>query len=138
MQCEARNSAAKSQNAEVMRKAEGTAKYVCDADRVKCKWQYSDVYLAEEENCAALSAASNHIVLAEAARDAVKRLRVEALAMDKTWSKWVVKLADAEASAKVARSARHSVAAPLIAAQDYRMSAESIVAADASLAGIRD
>jgi hypothetical protein len=121
-----------------MRAAEGTAEWRCEENGIRCKWHYADVVLAEMDDCADLFAGKNHKELAQAARASVLRLRRAALQQDQVYAQWLIKLEDAQVRAKQARDARHAVTAPVLADKDYRMSAESMAAADATLAGMRD
>lgn len=57
--------------------------------------------------------------------------------MNQHHAELLIKLEDANVRAKQARDARHSVKAPVLADKDYRMSAESVAAAEATLAGMR-
>lgn len=57
--------------------------------------------------------------------------------MNQYHAELLVKLEDANVRAKQARDARHSIKAPELSDKDFRMSAESIAVADATLAGMR-
>lgn len=99
--CEARNFAAHSENQKRLRAAEGTAKWVCPGDGFHCKWTYTTVALAEEEDCSSITGGDNHTILAARARSQAQLYKEQTEGMEHLVGELTIKLEDARA-----RSAR--------------------------------